>query len=226
MLKNAEMTELQLRHELVETGRLLYEKELIVANEGNISVRLDAQTLLATPSGLCKGRLQPDDLVKIHCDGTPLSNNRPVSSEIKMHLAVYAERPDVQAVIHAHPPACLSLMLAGFGLDRPILAESVILMGRVPTAPYARPSTTAVPDSIRPLIRSTDFILLDRHGSLTVGSTLWEAYQKQEMMEHTAKIYRDALLLGEVKLLPPDEIAALNDLRIKRYRIPYRIIPF
>jgi L-fuculose-phosphate aldolase len=117
-------------------------------------------------------------------------------------------------------------MLAGFGLDQPILAESVILMGRVPTAPYARPSTTAVPDSIRPLIRSTDFILLDRHGSLTVGSTLWEAYQKQEMMEHTAKIYRDALLLGEVKLLPPDEIAALNDLRIKRYRIPYRIIPF
>jgi L-fuculose-phosphate aldolase len=226
MLKNAEMTELQLRNELVETGRLLYEKGLIVANEGNISVRLDAQTLLATPSGLCKGRLHPDDLVKIRCDGTPLSNHRPVSSEIKMHLAVYAERPDVQAVIHAHPPACLSLMLAGFGLDQPILAESVVLMGRVPTAPYARPSTSAVPESIRPFIHSTDFILLDRHGSLTVGSTLWEAFQKQEMMEHTAKIYRDALLLGEVKLLPPEEITALNDLRINRYRIPYLIIPF
>ncbi|MCB0265763.1 MAG: class II aldolase/adducin family protein, partial [Calditrichaeota bacterium] len=133
------MNENQLRREMIETGKQLYEKSLIAAAEGNFSVRLDAQRILATPTGLCKGKMAADDLVIIDPDGNHISGERRASSEIKMHLEVYRRRPDAQAVIHAHPPICIALMLAGIGLDRPVLAENVVLMGKVPTAPYARP---------------------------------------------------------------------------------------
>ena len=220
------MNENQLRREMIETGKQLYEKSLIAAAEGNFSVRLDAQRILATPTGLCKGKMAADDLVIIDPDGNHISGERRASSEIKMHLEVYRRRPDAQAVIHAHPPICIALMLAGIGLDRPVLAENVVLMGKVPSAPYARPSTDAVPESIRPFIERTDFLLLDRHGSLTVGATLDEAFRKQEMLEHTAKSVHAALQLGDIRDLPADEIAAVNDLRVNRYRIPWQLIPF
>jgi L-fuculose-phosphate aldolase len=166
------------------------------------------------------------DLVLIDSTGKTLQGSREASSEIAMHLAVYRQRPDICAVLHAHPPKCIALMLAGFSLDKALLPETVVAMGKVPTAAYSRPSTGRVAEVIRPWVEQTDFLLLDRHGSLNIGATLQEAMLKLEMMENTARIYHSALQLGPIKELPLDEIEALNDLRIHRYQIPWRLIPF
>ncbi|RMI09121.1 MAG: class II aldolase/adducin family protein, partial [Calditrichaeota bacterium] len=175
---------LELREEMVALGRKLYQRDLICATEGNFSVRVDDYRVLATPSGLCKGELRLTDLVLIDLQGNHLEGpDWKVSSEILMHLEVYRQRPDVRAVVHAHPPYCIALMLAGKGLDRPILAENVILLGKVPIAPYAQPSTPQVPAAIREYIHHTDCLLLDHHGSLTVGRSLQEAFYKLELME-------------------------------------------
>lgn len=221
-----EMMSNDIRQEMVELGRRLYDRGLLAATEGNYSVRLDDQRVLATPSGLCKGLLQADDLVIIDGNGNHLEGERKVSSEILMHLEVYRRRPDVSAVVHAHPPHCIALMLAGKGLDRPILAEQIILMGRIPIAPYARPSTPQVPASLEGLIERTDYILLDRHGSLTVGGSLQEAFFKLDSMEHTARSYLAALQLGDVREFPAEEIAELNRLRRSRYGINWPVIDF
>ena len=210
---------------VLQVGRLMYERQYIVATEGNISVRLNDDHILATPSGLCKGLLDESDLVVIDTSGRVVRGHRRVSSEIKMHLAVYAERPDVRAVVHAHPPYAIACMLAGISFDRPVLAEQVVFMGRVPVAPYARPSTEAVPESIRPFIRQTDFVLLDNHGSLTVGTTVWDAYYKLEMLENAARMYYLASCQGPVRELPPEEVPELLKLREEVYRVQGRIIP-
>lgn len=216
----------QAQQEIVEIGRRIYQKGYISATEGNLSIRLDEDRILATPSGLCKGDLTPDDLVTIDTMGNHLAGNRKASSEILMHLEVYRQRPDVRAVVHAHPPLCIALMLAGKGLDEPILAESIIILGKIPIAPYARPSTPEVPASIRELVHRSDCLLLDHHGSLTVGSSLQDACHKLETMEHTAKSYLAALQLGIVRTLSRDEIDELNFLRENVYGIKSRIIPF
>ncbi len=211
---------------VLQVGRLMYERQYIVATEGNISVRLNDDHILATPSGLCKGLLDESDLVVIDTSGRVVRGHRRVSSEIKMHLAVYAERPDVRAVVHAHPPYAVACMLAGISFDHPVLAEQVVFMGRVPVAPYARPSTEAVPESICPFIRQTDFVLLDHHGSLTVGTTVWDAYYKLEMLENAARMYYLASRQGPVRELPPEEVPELLKLREEVYRVQGRIIPF
>ena len=216
----------QLRQQMVALGKRLYDRQLLAATDGNFSVRLDESRLLATPSGLCKGDLNPADLVIIDLNGNHLSGERRVSSEILMHLEAYRQRPDVCAVIHAHPPQCIALMLAGHGLDRPILAENVIFLGVVPIAPYARPSTPAVPASVRDLVRLTDCMLLDHHGSLTLGSSLTEALHKLEMMEHAARSYLAALQTGQVREIPAEEVKALTALREHTYGVRWPIIPF
>jgi L-fuculose-phosphate aldolase len=215
-----------LTNEMVSIGKRLYERQLIVATEGNFTFRIDKDRILTTPSGLCKGELKTDDLVLINIHGKHLSGKNKVSSEIALHLEVYKQRQDVKACIHAHPANCIALMLSGKKLDKPILPESVILLGKIPTAPYARPSTSQVPESIRTFIKQTDCILLDRHGSLTVGNSLHEAFYKIELMEHTAKCYLKALSIGEVNELDRAEINTLMELRKNRYKINNPIIPF
>ncbi len=214
------------KQEMLRIGRKLYDRQLLVATEGNISCRLADGEILATPSGLCKGELSAEDLVVIDERGNHLHGERRVSSEILMHLEVYRRRTDVQAVVHAHPPTCIALMLAGKGLDKAILAENILLMGKVPTAQYARPSTPEVAESIRPWLEQTDYILLDRHGSLTMGETLAEAYFRLETMEHTARSYIQALQIGTVMEFEREEILELMELREKRFRIKGRVIPF
>lgn len=215
-----------LTNEMVSIGKRLYESQLIVATEGNFTFRIDKDRVLATPSGLCKGDLSSDDLVLININGKHLSGKNKVSSEVALHLEVYKQREDVKACIHAHPPNCIALMLSGKKLDKPILPESVILLGKIPIAPYARPSTSQVPESIRSYIRQTDCILLNRHGSLTVGNSLKEAFYKLELMEHTAKCYLKALYVGEVNELDRTEINALMELRKNTYKLNNPIIPF
>ncbi len=220
------MNNLAFRQEIISTGKKMYEHNLIAASDGNISVRLDDERILATPSGLCKGDMSLDDPVIIDIQGNHLEGKGRSSSEILMHLEVYRQRRDAQAVVHAHPPNCIALMLAGKGLDRPILAENVLLLGKIPVASYARPSTPQVPESIRPYIAQTDCILLDHHGSLTVGKTLKEAYFKLEMMEHSAKSYVAALQIGQVRELPPAEVEKLTKMRREIYNITWPFIPF
>lgn len=212
--------------EMVAIGKRLYENGLIIATEGNFSVRLDAQQILATPRGLCKGDLSTDDMVLVNISGKHLSGKRQVSTEIALHLEVYRQRQDVKACIHAHPPNCIALMLAGKQLDRPLLPEGVVLLGKVPTVPYARPSTQQVPQAIKPFIQQTDCLLLDRHGSLTVGGSLNEAYHKLELMEHTAAVYLKALTVGNVLELSREEVEALMALRERTYGLRHPIIPF
>ena len=220
------MIDWTLTNEMINIGKRLYERQFIIATEGNFTFRIDKDRILATPSGLCKGELRTDDLVLINSNGKHLSGKNKVSSEIALHLEVYKQREDVKACIHAHPPNCIALMLAGKKLDKPILPESIILLGKVPTASYAMPSTNQVPESIRPFINKTDCILLDRHGSLTVGGSLKEAYQKLELLEHTAKCYLDALTVGEVREFSKSDIDALMKLREKTYQLKNPIIPF
>ncbi len=214
------------RKQLIETGKKMYQRGLIIATEGNISCRQKDGTILATASGVCKGEMQEADVVRIDTAGRVLAGDRLPSTEIKMHLEVYRQRPDVGAVVHAHPPYVVALSLIGFGWKKAYMPESAIMLGAVPVAPYARPSTGQVPESIREPIRQSDIVILERHGSLTVGQTLEEAYQKLEILEHTARVIWLALQVGQPEPLPPEEIEALMKLRETVYGLKYPIIHF
>jgi L-fuculose-phosphate aldolase len=220
--------EAQARVALAEICRRMYERGLIAAADGNVSVRLGKGRLLVTPSGLSKGFLRPRDLIVTDMAGRPRSGaprrasgaGRPVavsnaarpSAEIRMHVLVYAERPDVVAVVHGHPPIATALALAGVSLEQCVLPEPCLVLGAVPTAPYATPFSAEVAASIRPLVRQASAIILDRHGALTLGRTLEEAYNRLETLEHAARILHAALALGPVAPLGREQVARLRDL--------------
>ncbi len=198
---------------MVRIGRLMWERSYVVAEEGNLSARLGPDRLLATPSGLSKGFLSVDDLVVIRPDGEPAPSyrgrGRKPSSEILMHLEVYRRRPDVSAVVHAHPPTATAFSIAGVTLARCILPEVVVTLGGIPTAEYATPGTVEVPESISQAIQDYDAVILAHHGTLTVGRTLWDAYQRLEKVEHAAQITLIARQLGQVRTLSPEAIDKL-----------------
>jgi L-fuculose-phosphate aldolase len=204
-----------LRQEIVRIGRLLYERGLIVAGEGNISARLGDRLIVTTPSGGCKGMLASEDLVIVDLDGKPQAGRRP-SSELQMHLAVYQQRPDVQAVVHAHPPIAVACTLAGVGLDDCLLPEQLLTLGPVPTAPFALAGTHELYEAIAPLLPQHNALLLTHHGALTVGDTLMRAYMRMEQVEQIAKIMLAAHQLGGARPLPPEQMARLDELRRNR----------
>jgi L-fuculose-phosphate aldolase len=189
----------------------------VAATDGNLSARLDAERLLVTASGLSKGFLSTDDLVVLRLDGQAASSYRGrgnrASSEIAMHLEVYRQRPDVNAVVHAHPPLAIAFSIAGVSLARCVLPEVIVTLGGIPTADYATPGTMEVPESIRQAVREYDAIILAHHGSLTVGRTLWEAYLRLEKVEHTAEITLAAQQLGRVTTLSPQAVEKLAEMR-------------
>jgi len=202
---------------MVRIGRLMWERGYVVAEEGNLSARLGPDRLLATPSGLSKGFLTAHDLVVIRPDGRPVPSYQgrglKPSSEILMHLEVYRRRPDVSAIVHAHPPTAVAFSIAGVTLARCILPEVVVTLGGIPTAEYATPGTEEVPESISQAIEQYDAVILAHHGTLTVGQTLWDAYQKLEKVEHAAQITLIAQQLGQVRTLSP---AAIDKLMAQR----------
>jgi L-fuculose-phosphate aldolase len=207
------VSEHELRQEVLRVGRLLWERGFVAATDGNLSVRLGSNRLLVTASGLSKGFLSADDLVVIDGDGEPLpayrGRGRRASSEIAMHLEVYRQRPDVNAVVHAHPPLAVAFSIAGVSLARCVIPEVIVTLGGIPTTGYATPGTAEVPASIRQAIREYDAIVMAHHGSLTVGRTLWEAYLRLEKVEHTAQITLAAQQLGRVQMLSPQAVQAL-----------------
>jgi L-fuculose-phosphate aldolase len=185
-------TEHDLRQEMIRVGRLMWERGMVAATDGNLSARLGSDRLLVTASGKSKGFLSSDDLVVMRLDGQLVSSYRGrglrASSEILMHLEVYSQRPNVNAVVHAHPPLATAFSIAGVSLARCVLPEVIVTLGAIPTAEYATPGTGEVPESIRQAICNYDALILAHHGSLTVGSSLWEAYLRLEKVEHAAQI--------------------------------------
>jgi L-fuculose-phosphate aldolase len=207
------MSEAQFRADVVEIGRRLYARGYTASNDGNISVRLDGGRLLMTPKSVCKGFMSADMMCITDLDGRKLAGERDPSSEMQMHLEVYRQRPDVNAVVHAHPPIATGFAVAGIPLDRAVLAEVVTTLGAVPIADYATPSTRELPDAVRKYVKAHDGMLLANHGALTLGHDLYAAYYKMETIEHFAKISLVARLLGGERLLSREEVIRLQDLR-------------
>ena len=201
-----------LRRHIVRVGRLLYEKGLIAASEGNISARLDTERLLITPSGLHTGLLAPDQLLLIDREGTVLASpGRGVqpSSELAMHLEAYRQRPDIAAVVHAHPPVAIALSIAGISFDN-LLAEMVVFLGEVPTVPYATPSSEESAHAIHIPIRDHDALIIERHGAVTVGDSPMQAFMRLEMVEQSARIAFMLAQLGVENPLPAHEVRKLQ----------------
>jgi L-fuculose-phosphate aldolase len=206
-------TESSLRADIVEVGRRMYARGYTASNDGNISVRYGADRLLMTPKSVCKGFMSPDMMCVTDLEGRKLQGDRDPSTEMLMHLEVYRQRPDVQAVVHAHPPIATGFAVAGIPLDRAVLAEVLTTLGSIPIAEYATPSTTELPAAVRKYIKAHDGMLLANHGALTVGGDLFGAYFKMETIEHFAKISLVARLLGRENLIAREEVLRLQELR-------------
>jgi L-fuculose-phosphate aldolase len=207
------------KEDICEVGRRLYANGYIAAMEGNASIRLGENEVLSTPAGVCKGYLTPAMIVTCDMQGNRREGELRVSTEIQMHLAVYRARPDVRAVVHAHPPKSTGFAVAGVPLNKAVLAEVVVTLGCVPLAQYGTPSTQELADSVDRLIRTSDGILLSNHGALTVGKDIFDAYYKMEVIEHFAEISLVSRELGGERLLPRKEVSRLLDLRQKVYQL-------
>lgn len=203
----------ELRAEICEVGRRVYARGYVASNDGNISVRLDDRHLLATPKSVSKGFMTPDMMVVTDMQGNKVSGHRDASTELKMHLAVYEMRPDVTAVVHAHPPLSTGFAVAGIPLNKSSLAEIIFSLGSVPIAEYATPSTQELPDAVKRYITAHDGLLLANHGALTCGQGLMNAYYKMETMEHFAQITLVARQLGRENLISREEVDRLQGLR-------------
>ncbi len=205
--------EQKLRQRLARICRMLHQKNLIAAMDGNISVKF-GDGLLTTPSGVNKGFLEEDQLILVDWSGRVVQGDGQPTSELAMHLAVYRLRPEVEAVVHAHPPLATAFSIAGISLEDFVLPEVVMTLGVIPTASYATPTTEEVPAAIADLIRNHDALILERHGAITVGQDLMEAYNKMEKLEHCALIIFASLQLGKVQCLPPREVEKLMRLKL------------
>jgi L-fuculose-phosphate aldolase len=214
-------TEQEYRQEIVEVGQLVYQKGWVAANDGNLSIRLDDTRILCTPTAVSKGRMHVDDLIVCDMDGNKLQGRRERTSEIAMHLTVYQIRPDVRAVVHAHPPVATGFAAAGRSLSLALLPEVIIGLGCVPLAGYGLPGTPALTEPMLPYIPKYDAILMANHGAVCYGEDLFKAFFKMETVEHFARITLVAELLGGPKVLPREEVQKLYDSR-SRYGVPSR----
>ena len=203
----------QIRADIVEAGRRLYARAYIASNDGNISARLDDKRLITTPKSVSKGFMTPDMMVVVDSEGRKLSGERDPSTELPMHLEIYRNRPDVGAVVHAHPPVATGFAVAGIPLTRAVLAEVITTLGSIPIAEYGTPSTQELPDAVRKYIKAHDGMLLANHGAVTCGPDVMAAYYRMETIEHFARISLVARLLGGEHLISRGEVERLQGLR-------------
>ncbi len=206
------MNEETARRLIVRVGQLMYERSYVVSSDGNVSVRLDDGRIVATPTMTCKGRMTEDSLAVTDMSGQAL-NDRKASSELAMHLLIYRERADVRAVCHAHPPHGTAFAVAGLAIDQPILSEVILTLGCVPLATYGTPSTNELTEAMRPLVKRHNALLMANHGAVAYGADLWQAFDRLETLEHTAKIAILSRLLGGSQNLPADAIEKLINVR-------------
>jgi len=217
------VNEYEIKKQICEVGKRIYERNMAAANDGNISVKLNDREWLCTPTGVSKGFMTPDYICKVDAKGDVIQANgnfRP-SSEIKMHMRVYEKRSDVKAVVHAHPAYATSFAIAGIPLTQPIMPEAIIFLGCVPIVPYGLPSTMEIPDAVEKYLEHYDAVLLESHGALTWSSDVLSAYHKMESLEFYAELLFKARLLGGPKELSDAQVQRLYDLR-KQFGVPGR----
>jgi len=216
-LRSAMPTERKYREEIVRYGRMLHERGFVAAMDGNLSVRLKGGRVLVTPTCLSKGAMRPADMVIVDMQGHRVSGHRNVTSEIGMHLLIYATRPDVQAIVHAHPPTATGFAAAGVPLTEPLVCEVVMGLGCIPLARYGTPGTSELAQTLEPYVPNYDAILMSNHGVVTYGDTLEHAYMKMETVEHFAQIALVTHLLGRQQPLKQVEIEKLLLARTKYF---------
>ena len=215
------VNEYEIKKQICEVGRRIYDRNMAAANDGNISVKLNDREWLCTPTGVSKGFMTPDYICKVDAKGDVIQASgkyRP-SSEIKMHMRVYEKRRDVKAVVHAHPAFATSFAIAGIPLTQPIMPEAVIFLGCVPIAEYGTPSTMEIPDNVEKYLPHYDAVLLESHGALTWGHDLLNAYHKMESLEFYAELLYRSKMLGGPKEFNRAQVQRLYDLR-KQMGIP------
>lgn len=219
---NKPNSESELREQICLVGQLMHRNQYIDGASGNISARLGPDRILTTPSGLAKGFMSPDELIIVNMEGervgaiTPANKHLRPTSELTMHLECYRQRPDVQGVVHAHPPTAIALTIAGYDFGQCLIPEMVVTLGIIPTTPYATPSSPENCDAISRLILEHDAIMLAYHGSLTVATNVWDAYMRLESLEHAAKIlYMVQQLGGPKRSISPDQVEKLIAIREK-----------
>jgi len=208
-------TEQDHRDEIIRFGKLLHQTGLVAATDGNLSVRLGGGRFLCTPTLMSKGLMEPDDLVIVDAHGQQISGSRGVSSEFAMHLFIYRNRPDVRAVVHAHPPTATGFAAAGIPLDSALCSEIVITLDKVPLANYGTPGTPELAEALAPLIADHDAILMANHGVVTYGEDLLTAYMNMETVEHYAKIALVTHMLGKQQPLSDTHVSKLREIRLK-----------
>lgn len=202
----------QVISDVIHVGKRMYDRGYVASNDGNLSVRLSEDRLLITMTGVSKGFLTPEKLTVVDYDGRVISGNCAPSSEMKMHLMVYRERPDVHAVAHAHPPTATGFSVAGVNLPDNLLPEVIVSLGFVPIAPYGTPGTMELVESLRQYVRDYDAVLLENHGALTLGPDIVAAYHKMETMEHCARIALVARMIGRVNTIDEERVDKLRQL--------------
>jgi L-fuculose-phosphate aldolase len=210
-------TERKYRQEIVRYGRMLHERCFVAAMDGNLSVRLKNDRVLVTPTCLSKGAMEPADMVVVNMEGRRVAGRRNVTSEIGMHLLIYSLRPDVQAIVHAHPPTATGFAAAGVALTEPLVCEVVMGLGCIPLARYGTPGTSELTQTLEPYVPNYDAILMSNHGVVTYGDTLEHAYMKMETVEHFAQIALVTHLLGRQQPLKDVEIEKLLIARTKYF---------
>ena len=205
----AAKTEDEHRREICTAGRWIHDRHFVASTDGNISVRLDSQRILTSPTGISKGLMSPEDMVTTDLQGRKLAGRREPSSELAMHLLIYERRPDVNAVCHAHPPIATAHAAAGLPLNKALLSEIIIGLGCVPVAQYGTPGTPELSDSLEPLVRNYDAILMANHGVVTCGADLLTAFFRMETVEHFAQVSLVSELLGKQVLLSSRDVEKL-----------------
>ena len=208
-------SERELRQDIVDIGRLVYQKGWVASNDGNISIRLDENRILATPTRISKGMMHVDDLIIVDKCGAKLEGHRECTSEILMHCTIYNLRPDVHSVLHAHPPVATGFATAGRPLDQALLPEVIITLGFVPLAEYGLPGTPALTEPMLPYIPKYNAIMMGNHGVVSYGEDVYKAFFNMETVEHFARIAFVAELLGGPKVLPKIEVNKLLDSRAR-----------
>jgi L-fuculose-phosphate aldolase len=211
----------ELRQDIIEIGKLVFQKGWIASNDGNISIRLEDNSILCTPTAVCKGMMTADDLIVCDMEGNKIAGTRERTSEIAMHLTIYRMRPDVRSVLHAHPPVATGFAAAGRPLNLALLPEVIIGLGSVPLADYGLPGTPALTDGMLPYIPKYDAILMANHGAVAYGTDVRQAYFRMETVEHFAHITFVAEMLGGAKPLPREEVRKLFESR-GRYGVSSR----
>jgi L-fuculose-phosphate aldolase len=211
------LTETKLRQDLKTICLLAYNKGLVSGFDGSFSLKTSDNSILITPTNTHKGLLEEKDFILLDLNGNILTNGKEPSEHLSLHLAAYKARPDIKAFIHAHPPIVVSLTIAGIDFNQPIIPNTVISLGEVGFFPYTNSDKDTEESQLTEILKSHDAIILDKHGSITVGNDIFTAYENLEILEFTAKVLCQASQIGEVKTLSDKEIAELINERHKIY---------